>query len=67
MADDSVTYTELKDAIDHLAKENEEVGKRVATFTKDFQGFTGFPPDHRVTAFDVVQIFYKFKDALKDA
>ena len=61
---DDVTYDNIKDAIEHLEKEQEGTHKAIKTFSENFERFTGYTPDHRVNAFDVVRLLYKFREEL---
>jgi hypothetical protein len=79
---DSTTFNSLGKALDHLAErekdmaekmesynkgfQESEAAKSLALYSKNFQELTGYDPQHRCSALDVVKLFYKFREGLKE-
>jgi len=55
-----ISYEKFEDAINHLAKQTQEVNSQGAIWAKNFEEFTGYKPNQPINAFDVVKLMFKF-------
>lgn len=58
-APEAVTFKKLGDAINFVADRQSRLRSDIDVFKNNFKELTGYDPDHRVSALDVMTIVYK--------